>query len=77
MHKAEVECLNYTRSLIGSVKAKVQQLKLSTQEQLDEAHKTNATLNSTIDEVITKGYEIKETAQRSIIEVLQLTNYKN
>ena len=77
MYKAKVGCLNYTRSLISSVKHKVKQLKISIQEQIDEAHKTNATLNNTIDEAITKGYKVKEAAQRSIIKILQSINYKN
>ena len=77
MHKAEVECFNYTRSLLDVLKTKVKQLKNSTQEQIDEAHKTNAILNDMIDNVVTKGYEVKEAAQRSINEIVQSTTYKN
>ena len=60
MKKAETHCLNYTRILIGSVKHKLKLLKSSTQDQIDKAHKTNAVLNNTIDEAVTKGYKIKE-----------------
>ena len=66
MKSAQQDSLEYSRALLRSVKKQFKDLKEAIETQVDQAYQMNATLNNTIDDAISKDFEVKEKAEKKV-----------